>query len=145
MLSYYNCKTDSLTTPHKCHCFQFKLLNKDVFIMHAKLFQSYLAVRTYGLQPARLFSPWDSPAKNTEVACPALLQEIFLTQGLNPHLSVPCIGRWILYYQGHLGSPVFSMLFTTVNYLIFLFNVCCIALHPIPLSLIYHIPLVFFF
>ena len=26
-------------------------------------------------------SPWDSPGKNTEVDCYALLQEIFLTQG----------------------------------------------------------------
>ena len=31
-------------------------------------------------------SPWDSPGKNTGVACCALLQEIFPTQGLNPHL-----------------------------------------------------------
>ena len=28
----------------------------------------------------------DSPGKNTEVGCYALLQEIFLTQGSNPHL-----------------------------------------------------------
>ena len=28
----------------------------------------------------------DSPGKNTGVACPALLQGIFLTQGSNPHL-----------------------------------------------------------
>ena len=28
----------------------------------------------------------DSPGKNTEVGCHALLQGIFLTQGLNPHL-----------------------------------------------------------
>ena len=31
-------------------------------------------------------SPWDSPGKNTGVACCALLQEIFPTQGLNPSL-----------------------------------------------------------
>ena len=29
---------------------------------------------------------WDSAGKNIEVGCHALLQEIFLTQGLNPHL-----------------------------------------------------------
>ena len=28
--------------------------------------------------------PWDSPVKNTGVGCHALLQGIFLTQGLNP-------------------------------------------------------------
>ena len=36
----------------------------------------------------------DSPGKNTEVGCHALLQGIFLTQGLNPGLP-HC--RWILY------------------------------------------------
>ena len=36
----------------------------------------------------------DSPGKNTEVGCPALLQGIFPTQGLNPGLP-HC--RWILY------------------------------------------------
>ena len=40
----------------------------------------------YGLQPARLLCPWDSPGKNTGVGCHFLLQGIFLTQGSNPHL-----------------------------------------------------------
>ena len=40
----------------------------------------------YGLKPARLLCPWDSPGKNTGMGCHTLLQEIFLTQGLNPHL-----------------------------------------------------------
>ena len=40
----------------------------------------------YGLQPARLLCPWDSPGKNTGVGCHALLQGIFQTQGLNPDL-----------------------------------------------------------
>ena len=34
----------------------------------------------------RLLLPWDSPGKNTEVGFHALLQGIFLSQGLNPHL-----------------------------------------------------------
>ena len=38
------------------------------------------------LQPARLLWPWDSPGKNTEVGCKALLQGIFPTQGSNPGL-----------------------------------------------------------
>ena len=29
---------------------------------------------------ARLFCPWDSPSKNTEVCCHFLLQRIFMTQ-----------------------------------------------------------------
>ena len=37
----------------------------------------------YGLQPARLLCPWDSPGKNTGAGCHAFLQEIFPTQGLN--------------------------------------------------------------
>ena len=32
---------------------------------------------------SRLLGPWDSPGKNTEVGCHALLQGIFPTQGLN--------------------------------------------------------------
>ena len=31
-------------------------------------------------------SPWESPGKNTGEDCRALLQGIFTTQGLNPHL-----------------------------------------------------------
>ena len=51
----------------------------------------------YGLQPARLLWPWESPGKNTGVGCHALLQGIFPTQELNPHL--PCLlhCRCILY------------------------------------------------
>ena len=45
------------------------------FFSHIQLFQ------TYGLQPARLLCPWDSPVKNTGVSCHACLQGIFPTQG----------------------------------------------------------------
>ena len=44
------------------------------------------SLQPHGLQPARLLCPWDSPGKNTEVGCHLLLQEIFLTEGLNPCL-----------------------------------------------------------
>ena len=40
----------------------------------------------------RLFCPWDFPGKNTGVGCHFLLQGIFLTQGLNPHLL--CLLHW---------------------------------------------------
>ena len=36
--------------------------------------------------PTRLLCPWDFPGKNTGVGCHCLLQEIFLTQRLNPGL-----------------------------------------------------------
>ena len=40
--------------------------------------------RACGLQPTRILCPKDSPGKNPEVGCHALLQGIFLTQGSNP-------------------------------------------------------------
>ena len=47
-------------------------------------------------------NPWDFPGKNTGVGCHFLLQEIFLTQGLNPGL-LHC--RQTLYHLSHQGSP----------------------------------------
>ena len=44
------------------------------------------SLRPHVLQPARLLCPWNSPGKNTGVGCHAVLQGIFLNQGLNPHL-----------------------------------------------------------
>ena len=44
----------------------------------------------------------DSPGKNIEVGSHALLQEIFLTQGLNTGV-LHC--RQILYHLSHQGSP----------------------------------------
>ena len=44
------------------------------------------SLRTYGLQPARLFCPWNSPSMNTGLGCHSLLQGIILTQGSNPGL-----------------------------------------------------------
>ena len=48
----------------------------------------------------RFLRPWDFPGKNTEVGCHFLLQEIFLTQGLNPGLP-HC--RQTLYHLCHQG------------------------------------------
>ena len=47
------------------------------------------SLQPHVLQPARLLCPWDSPGKNNGVGCHALLQGIFLTQGLNPQLMSP--------------------------------------------------------
>ena len=41
--------------------------------------------------------PYDFPGKNPGVGCHFLLQEIFLTQGLNPCLLCLLHCRWILY------------------------------------------------
>ena len=53
--------------------------------IHAHLCASPWAVA------CRLLSPWDSPGKNTGLGCHALLQGVFPTQGLNPHLVFPAL------------------------------------------------------
>ena len=71
----------------------------------------------------QLLCPWNSPGKNIGVGCPALLQGIFLTQGLNPGL-LHC--RQILYHLSHQGSPIYSIKVILKYWLCFL----CWALHP---------------
>ena len=48
-----------------------------------KLLQSSDSLQPYGMQSTRLLCSWDSPGKNIEAGCHALLQGIFLTQGWN--------------------------------------------------------------
>ena len=48
--------------------------------MRAKSLVMSDSLRPYGLHPARLFCPWDSPNKNTGVGCHVLLQGITPTQ-----------------------------------------------------------------
>ena len=55
-------------------------------------------LRPFGLQPARLLCPWDSPGKDAGVGCQGLLQGIFPTQGSNPRLYVSCTDRQVLYH-----------------------------------------------
>ena len=55
------------------------------------------------LQPCRLYSPWNSPGRNTGVGSLSLLQGIFLTQGLNPGL-LHC--RRILYQLSYQGTAL---------------------------------------
>ena len=52
--------------------------------------------------PPSSFVYGDSPGKNTEVGCHALLQGIFTTQGSNPGLP-HC--RWILYHLSLQRNP----------------------------------------
>ena len=68
--------------------------------------QSCPILRPHGLQHARLLCPWESPGKNTRVACHALLQGIFPSQGSNPGL--PRCSQ-IFYTLSHRGSPVCCM------------------------------------
>ena len=52
---------------------------------------------SHGLQPARLFCPWDSPGKNIGVGCYFLLQGIFLTQGSDNIPYVFWICKWVFF------------------------------------------------
>ena len=55
--------------------------------LDAKSLQSRLTFfNPMDCSPTRLLCPWDFPGKDTGVGCHALLQEIFLTQGLNLEL-----------------------------------------------------------
>ena len=60
------------------------------------------SVISNSLQHRGLYSPWNSPGKNTGMSCHALLQGIFPTQGSKPgHLHC----KWILYCLSHQRSP----------------------------------------
>ena len=47
------------------------------------------SLQPHGLEPARLFCPWNFSGKNAEGGCHFLLQGVFPTQGLNP-----CLQDW---------------------------------------------------
>ena len=69
------------------------------------------------LSPNRLLCPYDSPGKNTEVGCHALLQGIFLAQSLNL-----CLLHFLHWQEGSLslvpsGKPSSSSLLATTFYL----------------------------
>ena len=62
------------------------------------------SLQPHGLQPARLLCPWDSPGKNTEVGCHAILQGIFLTQG--SRLCLPqLLHCGVFFITESLGKP----------------------------------------
>ena len=58
-------------------------LKSDVKVLVA---QSFLTLRPHGLDPTGLLCSWNSPDKDTGMGYHALLQGIFLSQGLNPGL-----------------------------------------------------------
>ena len=60
------------------------------------------SVMSNSLRPHGPYSPWNSPAQNTEVGSLSLLQGIFPTQGVN--LGLPHC-RQTLYQLSHNGSP----------------------------------------
>ena len=80
----------------------FEYLHKQLFLLCVQAKSLQL---DYGLQPARLLCPWDSPGDNTGVGCHALFQGIFLLWDQTHISHVSCIGRQVFYRQSHLGSP----------------------------------------
>ena len=65
------------------------------------------SVASNSLRPHGVYSPWNSPGKNTGVDSHSLLQGIFSTQGSNPGLP-HC--REILYQLSHQGSPMLAFI-----------------------------------
>ena len=65
----------------------------------------WCVVQLFATPPTGLLYAWESPGKNTEVGCHALLQEIFPTQESNPHLLCLLHGKCILDPWNHRGSP----------------------------------------
>ena len=71
------------------------------------------SLKPHGLQPTRFLFPWNFISKNTGAGSHLLLQGIFPTQRLNPHICVSC--NWPLdsLPLSHLGSVLTS--YTKVN------------------------------
>ena len=76
--------------------------SRDVYVSVLSCSVLFNSLPPHGLKPASLLCPSNSPGKNTGVGCHALLQRIFLAQGLNPGLSY--CGQ-ILDHLSHQGSP----------------------------------------
>ena len=103
-LSLFNCEMDKIVG----YIAQVVRIEERIVINNWKSESISCPVMPYslwphGLQPIRLLCPWNSPSKNTGVACHSLLQEIFLTQGLNPGL-LHC--RQTLYRLNRQGKPL---------------------------------------
>ena len=99
------------TIPKKNKCKKAKWLSEEALqiavnrrekVKSLSCVQLFVTPWTEERTRLRLFRPWDFPGKNTGVGCHFLLQEIFLTQGLNSGLP-HC--RHTLYHLSHQGSP----------------------------------------
>ena len=71
--------------------------------------QSCLTLRSHGLQPTRLLSPWNFPGKSIGVGCHFLLQGIFPTRGSNLGL-LHC--RQTLYHLSRIKQHIVQALGT---------------------------------
>ena len=78
----------------------------DIYV-HAPLLSPVQFFATPWIVACQIPCPWDSSGKNTRVGCYFLLQGLFPTQGLNPHL--PDLLHFLHWQEdslplGHLGS-----------------------------------------
>ena len=83
---------------YRKHSLDFKIINYCVYVCVCSVAQSYptlWAPMDYTCQES---CSWNFPDENTGVSCHFLLQGIFLTQGLNPHLL------YLLHWQADFWS-----------------------------------------
>ena len=102
-------KTDFWTQWEKERVGYFaKTALKHTYCVHAKL--CLTLCNTIDCSPPGSSLHGHSPGENTGVNCHALLQGIFLTQGLNPCLL--CLLHWqadFLYHQLHLAGETYTL------------------------------------
>ena len=88
-LTWVSLFCDSWSTASESMVWSY-LLNIQVYSCTLSCVWLFATPRT-----VRLLCPWDYPGKNNELACHLLLQGIFPTQGLNPHLlCLQITGTW---------------------------------------------------
>ena len=93
-----------LPTHCQCQCVSV-LVDPNWFVCVCVCSVMSNSLQPHGLQPTRLFYPWDYPNKNTGMGCHFLLQGISLTHGSNQSLMS------LLHWQvdslplNHLRSP----------------------------------------
>ena len=68
----------------------------------------------FGMKLSRLLCPWDASGKNTGVGCHYLLQGIFPTQGLNPHLLHCRQILSLLSQQGSLQNAIYTKFYQPI-------------------------------
>ena len=86
-------------------CFEPRLRPQDILKVKMKSLTTD-SLQLHGVQPSRLFLPWDFPVKSPGVGCHFLPQGIFTTQGLN--LGLPHC-RQVLYHLSHQGNILYML------------------------------------
>jgi len=72
------------------------LLLKNTLASNCVFLAPFLEWATFQNSPGFFYWRWDSPGKNTGVGCHALLQSIFLTQGLKPGIEGRFFTVWAM-------------------------------------------------